>query len=352
VNEGPVLVTGASGFLGSHLCASLAARGESLRALYRRARPPAELAALAANTEAVELMRGDLEEAGDAERAVRGVRALIHAAALASDWGEESAFRAANVSSTLNLLDAAERAGCPTFIHISSAAVQGFGPHEDTTEEGPYHPLHFPYQTSKQEAERLVLERNRPGFRTTAIRPCNVYGPGDRTSTYVMFAAILDATFGWLGDGSAYTCPLYIEDLCDGVLLALDAPESGGEAILLSDGVKMTWKRYVELMYKALGSEKRPTALPVRLARPAARFMSFLWRLRGSEHAPPLTPYRVEQASSHYHFSNRKARALLGFQPKVFCEEGLVLTARAFLAERAEGGDRSLRPGRPGPGRA
>ncbi len=114
------------------------------------------------------------------------------------------------------------------------------------------------------------------------------------------------------------------------------SPKRGGESILLSDGAKMPWKRYVELMFAAVGSKKRPIALPVWTAWSAAGLMTFLWKLAGAEHAPPLTSYRVEQASKHYHFSNQKARKLLGFEPKVFCEEGLALTARAFLAERAE----------------
>lgn len=337
--EGPILVTGASGFLGSHLCAALTARGDRVRAMYRRERPPAELAALAAADGAsgkVELMRGDLDDPQAAGRAVKGARAVIHTAALASDWGDEALFRAANVGATMRLLDAAEREGCATFVHISSAVVHGFGPHMETTEEGPYHPLRFPYQTTKLEAERLVLARDRPGFRTTAIRPCNVYGPGDRTSTYAMFTAILDSTFGWLGDGSAFTCPIYIDDLCSGVLLALDAPEAGGEAILLSDGEKVQWRRYVEIMFGAVGSGKRPVGLPVWVAWPVAAVMTFLWRAVRAKNAPPLTLYRVEQGSRNYHFSNAKARRLLGFEPKVFCEEGLALTAKAFLAERAE----------------
>lgn len=327
-----ILVTGASGFLGSHLCAALADRGIPVRALYRRKAAPPELSRL--ESRGVELMNGDLGDPETCARAVRGVGAVIHSAALAMDWGDPKLFRSINVEATARLLDAAQRASCGTFLYISSAVVHGFGPHVDTTEEGPYHPLAYPYQTTKLEAEKLVLARNAPGFGTLAVRPCNVYGPGDHTSTYAMFAAILGSGFGYLGDGSAYTCPIYIDDLCAGVIAALESPRAAGEAILLTDGQKVPWKRYVEVMYEAVGSGKKPLSLPLWVAFPAARAMSFAWHLAGSKSPPPLTMYRVEQGARHYHFSNEKAKRLLGFSPTVFIEEGLARTARAFLDER------------------
>jgi len=340
-----VLVTGASGFLGSHLCEALAARGDRVRALYRRANPPAALARLTGQEAAesgiergaVELFNADLGDAALVRGAVEGADAVIHAAALASDWGDYELFERSNVRVTRDLLAAAEAAGCASFVFIGSAVVHGFGRHVDTTEEGPYFPLKYPYQLTKKEAELLVLARNREGFKTVAIRPCNVYGPGDRTSTYRMFSAILDGAFGYIGKGAALTCPLYIDDLCAGVLAALDRPQSAGQAILLTDGQKVSWRDYVAAMYEAIGTDRRPLALPKPLAFAAARVMDFAARLFRFREAPPLTLYRVEQGSSHYHFSNGKARRLLGFEPRTFYREGLGLTARAFLEDREAG---------------
>lgn len=112
--SGLVLVTGASGFLGAKLCAALAGRGRRVRALYRRPAPPPELAALEAR--GVELVRGDLACPEAAALAVTGAQSVIHAAALASDWGPEALFRAANVDATRTLLGAAGKAGCSTFV--------------------------------------------------------------------------------------------------------------------------------------------------------------------------------------------------------------------------------------------
>ena len=338
-----VLVTGASGFIGHHLCAALAARGDSVRALHRRSEAPPELLRLAsahnrgrsADGGRVELFKADLADVERVREAVRGVDAVIHSAALASDWGALDLFVKANYDATVGLLDAARGAGASTFVYLSSAVVHGFGHHVGTTEEGPYYPLRHPYQISKLMTEKHVLGQDRDGFRTTAIRPCNVYGPGDRTSTYRMFDAIMDGVFGYIGSGEALTCPIYIDDLCAGVLAALDDSGSGGEAILLTDGRKVSWKAYVRVMFDAVGSRKRPASLPKALAFAAAGIMTFGARSLRRTEAPPLTLYRVEQGSTDYHFSNGKARGLLGFEPTVFFEEGLVRTAKAYLEDRA-----------------
>ena len=336
-----ILVTGASGFIGSHLCAALAARGDTVRALYRRKEPPAELRSLAASYSSgageggVELFNADLGDPSRVREAVAGVDAVIHAAALASDWGGLELFIRANYDATRSLIEAAREAGSRKFVYISSAVVHGFGPHVDTTERGPYYELKYPYQITKRMTEEYVLARNGPGFEVVALRPCNVYGPGDRVSTYAMYDAIMGGVFGYIGPGKALTCPIYIDDLCAGVIAALDSREADGEVILLSDGMKVPWRDYARIMFEAVGSRKRPTSLPRPLAYAAAGAMTAAARMFKAKRAPPLTMYRVEQGSQDYHFSNAKARALLGFEPKVYFEEGLALTAKAYLAERA-----------------
>ena len=334
-----ILVTGASGFIGSHLCAALASRGDRVRALYRRKEPPSELLALSeargAGSGAVELFKADLGDEARVREAVNGVEAVIHAAALATDWGPLELFIEANYDATVRLLEAARASGCGTFVYLSSAVVHGFGPHVDTTERGPYYPIKYPYQITKLMAEEFVLARNASGFRTTAIRPCNVYGPGDHMSTYQMLDAIMDGFFGYIGTGEALTCPIYVDDLCAGVLAALDRPQSGGQAILLTDGQKVAWKDYVRVMFAAVGSKKRPMSTPKIVAYAAAWLMTAAALAARRKTRPLLTLYPVEQGSQDYHFSNAKAREVLGFEPKVFYKEGLARTAAAYLEERA-----------------
>jgi len=334
-----ILVTGASGFIGSHLCAALAARGDSVRALYRRREAPLKLRELAtACGGRLELFNADLGDETRVREAVSGVDSVIHAAALASDWGSLDLFIKANYDATVLLLESAREAGTRDFIYFSSAQVHGYGNHVDTTEAGPYYPLKYPYQITKMMTEEYVLAQNAPGFRTTAIRPCNVYGPGDYTSTYSMLDAIMKGVGGYIGSGSALTCPIYIDDLCAGTLAALDAPGVAGQAILLTDGMKVAWKDYSRAMLDAVGSKARQLGLPRPLAYAAAGIMTMAAKAARSEARPTLTAYVVEQGSRNFHFSNSKARDLLGFEPKIFYQEGLAMTARAYLDERAARG--------------
>lgn len=336
-----ILLTGASGFIGTHLAERLIANGDEVRALHRREKPPKALLSLRERYgEGLRLYRAELEDQRRIAEALEDVEAVVHTAALAFDWGSMDSFVQTNYQATVNLLHASREAGVKVFLYMSSAVVQGFGPHVDSTEEGPYYPLKYPYPITKKMAEDYVLSKNEPGFRVTAIRPCNVYGPGDRTSTYAMYEAILDGVFGYIGTGEALTCPIYIDDLCAGTLAALDAPRTAGQALLLTDGSKVSWKEYCRVMYAAVGSTKKPLSLPTPLAALSARIMCLGAKLIGAGAPPPLTSYRVEQASQDYHFSNAKARRLIGFSPRVFYEEGLHRTAQAFLQERAGNGDK------------
>ncbi len=331
-----ILLTGASGFIGSHLAERLVARGERIHALYRRENPPKALVSLSEQYgEEFRLYKADLGDKERIAKTLEGVEAVVHTAALALDWGSMEDFVRTNYQATADLLAASKQAGAKVFLYISSAVVQGFGPHVDSTEEGPYYPLKYPYPITKKMAEDYVLSQNEADFRVTAIRPCNVYGPGDRTSTYAMYQAIMEGVFGYIGDGEALTCPIYIDDLCTGILSALDSPGTAGEALLLTDGSKVSWKEYCRVMYEAVGSKRKPVSLPTPLAALSARIMCFGARLIAARIPPPLTSYRVDQASHDYHFSNSKARKLIGFSPEVFYEEGLRRTAEAFLKERA-----------------
>jgi nucleoside-diphosphate-sugar epimerase len=335
--RGPVLVTGASGFIGGALCERLVDSGYEVRGLHRRARVPPRLAAL--EQRGLLALRCDLVGGEGLEPALRGVKSVIHLAALAYDWGPKEDFERSNVDATRALLKASRESGIGRFVYLSSAAVHGFGRHVDTVEDGPFYPHDSAYQSTKLEAERLVLKEDGPGFRTLAIRACNVYGPGDETSTYEMFRNIEEGVFGYVGKGEALTCPVYIDDLCEAIVLALEREELGGLPILVSDGQKVTWKEYAGRMYELAGGKKKPVSLPAPLALATAKSLEAGWRVAGKKtgKAPPLTVYRIKQASSDYHFSNARARALLGFEPKVFYREGLARAYEAYRAWRATG---------------
>lgn len=327
-----VLVTGASGFLGGWIARGLAERGYAVRALYRRPRPPAFLEALAASGAEVE--RRDLDWPEDARAAVRGMAAVVHAAALASDWGDAELFRRQNVGVTARMLEEARAAGCEAFVFLGSLSVHGFGPHVQTTEEGPYYPLGNPYQRTKKQAEEAVLAANGPGFRTVVLRPADVYGPGDTTTFYRLLSAQQRGIRGTLGGGLRLVSLLAVEDLVQAVVLALERERSAGQVFNLTSGEPNTWRQLLGYTASLLGV--RPwLELPLFVARPAAAVLSAVYAFLGIRKDPPLTPYRVEHVAYDFDFSIEKAQKLLGYSPAVGWREGLARTVAAYREERS-----------------
>jgi nucleoside-diphosphate-sugar epimerase len=333
-----VAVTGASGFLGSTLCRLLQEQGVAVRAVHRRQGTPPALADVAATAAArgrdLTLVSADLESVEGARRAVEGCSAVVHAAARVTDWGSEREFLSANLDATAALLDAAEAVGCSRFVYVSTTGVHGLQGHRGTTEAGPYYGGLNHYQRSKRLAEKAVLGRNRPGFTTTSLRMGYLYGPADTTTTYRMFRAIETGTFGWIGDGSARTSLIYVEDACRALAAALTSKGVAGQCINITDGSAVAWKDLVTEMYRALGSMRRPRGVPKPIALAVAGLLTAGAHLMGSRNGPALSAFRVRRSTTDCVFSNEKARDLLGFQPTVSFAEGLKRAADAWASSR------------------
>ena len=326
--RGLILVTGASGFIGGALSLALAQGGLPVRAVYRRQRPPAQLKK--ARKLGAEIVRLDLTAPGAAAQALQGVEKVVHAAALASDWGPLRMFLRLNFELTRGLAEEAERQGVKAFVYISSVVVHGFGRHVDTTEEGPYYPLIHPYQISKKQAESYVLSRNSLSFRTVAVRPGNVYGPGDTTTFYPILEAMEKGVMGFLGGGRSLTCPVYIDDLLQAVILCLDKDWIGGEAFDITGGEKVSWRELLEHAASLLKLPPPKLSLPIPLAYTLAFLAAGLYQLLRLRSSPPLTRYRVAQLARDYHFSIEKAQRMLGYAPQVGWREGFSRMVAAY----------------------
>lgn len=367
-----VLVTGASGFIGGKLCARLLGDGHSVRALHRRAKLGNEWQALrAAAGDRLEPRRFDLSfpdsmpaeavvrdcfarardgvpaalpawalaesEVGKALGLLEGCEAVVHIAARVGDWGSRREFFEANVNPVAVLLEAARRAGVRRFVYVSSIAVHGFGHHRPGSEDGRYYRCGHPYPLGKRCSERLVLQAMAQGLDACVVRPGNVYGPGDTTTFYPIFDALLKGVMGTLAGGRYLTCPVYIDDMVDALVRALGPIAGTGRVFNVTGGERVTWRRLVDVCCDALGIRRTALDMPGFLARAAAAAMEGAALLVRSRAAPPLTGYRVEQLLHDYQFATQAAERGLGFSPRVKIEEGFAATAAAY---RAAGGPR------------
>jgi nucleoside-diphosphate-sugar epimerase len=334
-----VAVTGASGFLGSALCHLLVDQGTAVRAVHRRQVTPPVLAALVESTATsgpvITPVSAELESVEGARRAVEGCSVVVHAAARVTDWGSEKEYLRANVDATVALLDAAEAAGCSRFVYVGTVGVHGLQGHRGTTEAGPYYGGLNHYQRTKRMAEKAVIGRNRPGFTTTSLRMGYLYGPGDTNTTYRMFHAIEAGTFGWIGNGTARTSLIYVEDACRALIAALTSQRVAGQCINVTDGSAVEWRDLVTEMYRAVGSRRSPRAVPKGIALAVAGLLTAAAHVAGSRTGPALNAYRVRRSTTDCVYSNEKARDLLGFRPAVSYVEGLRRAAAAYLISQS-----------------
>jgi len=329
-----ILVTGASGFVGGWTARILAERGYALRAQYRRSRIPTHLEEV--RRLGAELQRGDLTAPEDVRALLRDVEAVIHCAAKVTDWGSEQDFFLHNVQITKRLIEEARRAGCRVFVFLSSLSVHGFGVHRGSTEEGPFYPYHSGYQRSKKEAEQFVLSCGASGFRTTVLRSGNAYGPGDTTTFYRLLTALERGVRGTVSGGRVLTSPVYVEDLVEAVILALENEASAGQVFNITSGEEVTWREIMQRCAEFLGA--RPWfELPIALSWIAAYLFNGIYRLFRIKAAPVVSPYRIAHIAWDFNFSIEKARRVLGYRPKIDWRTGLSRTVAAYRRYKASG---------------
>jgi nucleoside-diphosphate-sugar epimerase len=327
------LVTGATGFIGGALAASLAATGWEVRVLVR----PSGRGRLA-GAERYRVFEADLgHPTGVLKEAVAGCDVVFHAASIRDRWGTSpEEYRRANVEGTRHLLAATDRAG--RFVYVSSVGVLGWPGVDGIDESFPIdvRPGEADYHGTKAAAEQLV--RAWPGgLQTVVVRPTITYGPGDRDGMLTrLIGLVARGRFVRIGRGENHFHLTYIDDLVHGLVLAGTHPAAPGETFILAGPRSIAVREMVGLIEQAVGVAPRAIYLPEGLARPAAWAVEFLFRAGGALRlplpGPPVTPTKLNILCAHRSFSSARAARLLGYAPRVDYQEGLIRTL-AWMGE-------------------
>jgi len=258
-----VLVTGADGFLGSHLAAALVARGARVRAmvLYNAMGSWGWLDDDAETARAVEVMPGDVRDADSVRAAVRGVEVVFHLAALiAIPWSYEAprSYVETNVMGTLNVLQAARELGLARVVHTSTSEVYGTARYVPIDEQ---HPLsaQSPYAASKIAADQMALAYSRSfSLPVTVVRPFNTYGPRQSARAVIPTVIIQLAR----GDGAVklgHTHPTrdfsHVADTAAGFMAVAEADACLGEVVNLGSSFEVSIGETAALIAEEMGQE-------------------------------------------------------------------------------------------------
>jgi dihydroflavonol-4-reductase len=308
-------ITGASGFIGSHLARKLLDLNWQVSILRHKRDLP--------GLEKCQVFQGDIRDTNSLKDMLEGTDVLFHLAAAlgASRIGKEE-FLQTNAQGTQNVLQSAVEAGVKKVVHFSSAGV--LGSVKENRPAGENH-LAFPrdiYDKTKLEGEKIALRFAEIGENVVVIRPGWVYGPGDRR-TFKLIKAIASNKFLLITRGSTCQTPVYIDDLIQGILLCAEKAEAG-EIYHLAGKENLTVKEITTEIAQAAGVRFSQFPLPVFFLKVAAWKLEKSFSLLGKE--APLTRGKLAFFVHPKPLFIQKASTALGYVPEWDFKKGIATT--------------------------
>jgi nucleoside-diphosphate-sugar epimerase len=240
-------------------------------------------------------------------------------------WGKPAEFFQVNVEGTQRVLDAACAAGVKVLVHVGTEAMfVGGRPivRADETWERPAGPLGLYPLTKGLAEERVRAANGREGLRTVVVRPRFIWGKGDTSLLPQLVEAVGKGQFRWIGGGHYLTSTCHVDNVVEGILLALEKGR-GGEAYFLTDGEPVEFRAFLTRLLQA-GGVKAPTGeLPHGVAYVAALLAELAWTVLPLGGQPPLQRSVLKLIGEEVTVNDAKARAELGYVGRVTREAGL-----------------------------
>lgn len=317
-----ILVTGGTGFTGSHLTRRLLEKGHDVVVLDNK---PGlfhdELKDMGA-----EIYLGSVADRDMADKVTQGCDVVHHLAAAFRQVNlPKQIYWDVNVEGTRYLLDAALKYGVQKFVYCSTCGVHGNVEKIPSGEDAAIAPADY-YQYTKWEGERIIPEFVEKGLSVVTLRPAAIYGPGDPERFSIIFKRAKRGQFLMCGSGKTFYHPLYIDNLVDAFELAAASDKCKGEAYLIADEYYYSLNDLVTAVGKAMGIDVKIQHVPFGPVWTVALLTEIAYKpLIGID--PPLFRRRVDWFRQNRGFDISKAKQELGYQPRVGLAEGLANTA-------------------------
>jgi nucleoside-diphosphate-sugar epimerase len=324
-----VLITGGNGLLGRHLIAALQDRGDSVRVL---ALPEEDTRWL--RQRGVAVHRGDVRWPDALAAPMSGVAAVLHLAGMMGVWRPLEDYRDVNVTGTHNVCRAALAEGVSRIVHVSSWTVYGMDLGRPAREDFLLRPFREPYAITKAEGDaavqRMIADDHLPAV---IIRPGTFFGPGDRLHFGRMADRLRAGKGVVVGRGDNALPFVYVTDVAQGLLLALDCDHAVGQAYNISNDRPLTQQQLLEAIASDIGAKPPTVHVPYRALYAAGGAAERMASLTSSQRQPVVTRLGVKLFGTENRHAIDKAQRELGYTPQVTIRDGVRLAAAWYRAQ-------------------
>lgn len=321
-----VLLTGGSGFLGSHIAEQLSQSGHRVRAIVRSTSDTTFLSKL----DRVKIMPIAMTNHEALKEAVKGVDAIIHSAALVKARTEDE-FMRVNVGYTENLLDAAEHSkdSLKRFVLVSSVAACGPSTGDNTLEGIHKYPPVTRYGKSKLAAERVAQSRSGQ-IPITIVRPVSIYGSRDK-GVLIFFKLVKKGIIPNPSSLDRKVLVVHGSDCARACIQAISAKVPSGAAYLVDDGNVYTWREIFAEMGSLMGRESIRWTISPSGMNFVAGVLDFVGHLTNSSFM--LSRDKMKELSSEFVFDSKESHHALSWKPEISIREGMKLTLDWYRAK-------------------
>ena len=328
------LVTGGGGFLGAYIVEALLARGDHVRSFGRGDYPQLR-------EQGVEVVRGDISKGADLAGLCDGIECVFHAAALPGIGLRRDPYEVVNRTGTELLLSHARKCGVQRFVYTSSPSVVFNGANQCGIDESASYDFgwmeeNFAYYShTKASAEQVVLAANCLEFRTCALRPHLIWGPGDTHLIPRLLARARSGRLRRVGDGTNLVDITYVENAAESHLRAADelakvgtaaesaTPSPAGKAYFISQGEPVNCWEWIDEVLALVDLPPVRRAISQNAAAKIGRAFEVGYGLLGLAGEPPMTRFLASQLSTSHWFDISAARRDFGYEPRVTTADGM-----------------------------
>jgi dihydroflavonol-4-reductase len=325
-----LLVTGGTGFIGSHLAEEGRRRGAEVVVLGLTDRPEERANAELLSRMGADVLSGSITDTDLCRRAARGATHIFHLAVAMREGGKsDEFFESINLDGTRHLLEAASVQRVERFVYCSTIGIYGHRAPGITREDSPLAPGNI-YERTKVSAERMVREfSEKCQLPTVVLRPADVYGPRDQR-LLKMFKGVSRGRFPLFGSGDGRRHMVYVDDVVSAFFKACERDEALGHGLIVAGPSAYTLRELLDEVAHAAGSKRYGVRLPLAPMLGLAAVVEDACAALKID--PPIYRRRMDFFYSDSEFDTSRARRALDWEPRVDLREGVRRTLEDYRA--------------------